>query len=159
LGNPDQATSSAQSMFSRVRLAFPGNRNRESSRLNRELEFAVTPRAQYRFSHRLNRRRLILPNTLVARHRGESRQTRRNARARKNRRRNISRQLVSNNFVNASILSGCNYRELLEQIAGRCSTPIPIEHLSKRLNDSKLIRGRTVFGSPGNFFDQIAESP
>lgn len=66
--------------------------------------------------------------------------------------------LVLNNFVNASIPSGWNSREVVEQIAGRCSTPIQIEHLSKTLNGSKLIRGRTVFGSPGNFFDQIAES-
>jgi hypothetical protein len=70
----------------------------------------------------------------------------------------LFRHLVLKNFVNASIPGVCNYRDLVEQIAGQCSTPIQIEHLSERLNHSKVIRGRVVFGSPGNFFDQIAET-
>jgi hypothetical protein len=71
--------------------------------------------------------------------------------------RGLFRNLILKNFVNVSTASGLTYRGVTEQVADRCSTPIPIEYLTETLCDSKPIKAPTVFGNPGNFFDQIAE--
>jgi len=71
--------------------------------------------------------------------------------------RGLFRNLILENFVNFSAAGSLTYREIIEQVACRCSTPIPIEYLIETLNDSKPTKVPVVFGNPGNFFDRIAE--
>jgi hypothetical protein len=46
----------------------------------------------------------------------------------------------------------------VKQIAKHSEKPIPINSLSNALNQTVLPRGRTIFGFPGNYLDQIARN-
>jgi hypothetical protein len=66
-------------------------------------------------------------------------------------------ELIANNHASISVPGGLTYPEFIGQVASTCSTPIPIEHLSDIICGVIPVRGRTVFGSPGEVFDEVAE--
>lgn len=67
-----------------------------------------------------------------------------------------SRSLILDNFASLTVPAPCTLRDVVEQIAKQSRNRIPIESLSDELNQPVLLRGKTIFGSPGDQFDQIA---
>jgi hypothetical protein len=70
--------------------------------------------------------------------------------------RKLYRDLILNNVVSCSLTAPCNHRDVVEQIARRSRKNIPIEFLPKILRHTIHLRGRAIFGFPGNYFDKIA---
>jgi hypothetical protein len=66
------------------------------------------------------------------------------------------RGLIFNNFASLTVPAPCTLRDVVEQIAKQSRNRIPIESLSDELNQSVLLRATTIFGAPGDQFDQIA---
>jgi hypothetical protein len=70
----------------------------------------------------------------------------------------LYRELILNNVVSCFLAARWTHRDLVEQIAEQSQKPIPIESLRNNLNRCVLPRWRTVFGFPGDYFDQIARN-
>lgn len=70
--------------------------------------------------------------------------------------RKLYRELILDNVVSCSVTGPCTHRDIVEQIARQSEWPIPVESLPKELERNALKRGRTIFGFPGNYFDDIA---
>jgi hypothetical protein len=66
--------------------------------------------------------------------------------------------LILNNFASLTIPAPCTLRDVVEQIAKQSRNRIPIESLSDNLSQPVLLRAITIFGPPGNHFDQIADN-
>ncbi len=70
--------------------------------------------------------------------------------------RELYRDLIVNNYASCSIAAPCTDRDVIMEIAKRSQRVIPVDSLPNNLNT--LLRGRVVFGFPGNYFDQIARN-
>ena len=68
------------------------------------------------------------------------------------------RDLLLHNFVSTSVRAPCSHRDVVERIAADARMPIPIDYLCSELGDKVFSRGRAVFGSPGKYFDEIAQN-
>jgi hypothetical protein len=68
------------------------------------------------------------------------------------------RDLIRANFVSHSIPPPCSDRVIIQCISAAAQKPIPIDHLCSELDGIVLSRGRVVFGSPGKYFDEIAQN-
>lgn len=66
------------------------------------------------------------------------------------------RELLLNNFVSCSVPATCTHRDMVMAIAQYSQKPIPIKHLANHLDTHRTLRGHTVFGLPGDYFDKIA---
>lgn len=64
---------------------------------------------------------------------------------------------LSRNFTDQTFASEITQTEMLQQIAAQAFTRIPVDKVSSDLKSVKLPRGKTVFGNPTKYFDQIAE--
>ena len=65
---------------------------------------------------------------------------------------------IENNRVSVSIPAEISERNSVSLVAKSAQIPIPIEFLSCRLQEIRLLRGSTAFGSPRNFLDVKAET-
>jgi hypothetical protein len=70
----------------------------------------------------------------------------------------LYRESILNNFVSCTLAAPWTERDLVEQIARQSEKRIPIESLPSDLSRDVFPRGRTVFGFPGDYFDQIARN-
>lgn len=66
--------------------------------------------------------------------------------------------LIQDNFASLTLQGPLTHRQLVERIAESARVPIPVAALPEILSQSILSRGRSIFGSPGNHFDQIARN-
>ena len=65
---------------------------------------------------------------------------------------------IENNHISASVPAQISERNRVSLVAESAQTPIPIEFLSCQLQEIKLSRGSTEFGSPRKFLDIVAEA-
>jgi hypothetical protein len=65
---------------------------------------------------------------------------------------------IAHNHIKISVERGCTVREVVERVAAGAFKKIPIQSLSSVLDQKRLIRGSTVFGTPADFFNEIAHS-
>ena len=70
----------------------------------------------------------------------------------------LFRNLIGNNHVSCTVPAPCTHRDVVEQIARKSQPVIPIDLLSPELSKTTLPRGRTIFGSPWERFDNIARN-
>jgi hypothetical protein len=70
----------------------------------------------------------------------------------------LFRDVILNNSTSHTVLGPCSHLELVEQIATQSKRPIPIASLSNALSRSGILRGRTIMGFPGSYFDNIARN-
>ena len=65
---------------------------------------------------------------------------------------------IENNVVSVSIPAEISERNSVSLVAESAHISIPIAFLSSRLQEIRSLRGSTVFGSPRNFLDEVAET-
>ncbi len=63
--------------------------------------------------------------------------------------------LIAENFISHSVGAPYTVRELIEEIAQHSNKPIPIESMNATFGEEIAPRGRTFFGNPGDFLEQI----
>jgi hypothetical protein len=68
------------------------------------------------------------------------------------------RRLILDNFASLTVEAPCTHRQIVEKISEESHVRIPIESLAECLSETIFVRGRTVFGRPGDEFDHIAEN-
>jgi hypothetical protein len=61
-------------------------------------------------------------------------------------------------IVSMSVPMDSSHREAIEEMARKATYPFAIAHLSERLNEIRLIRGRTYFGQTGLQIDNILQN-
>jgi hypothetical protein len=70
----------------------------------------------------------------------------------------LYRELILKNYVSCTVPAPCTHLDVTKQIAMQSLRRIPIETVPNDLNKCVLPRGRSIFGFPGDYFDQIALS-
>jgi hypothetical protein len=65
---------------------------------------------------------------------------------------------IENNLVSVSMPAKISERNSVSLVAESAQIPIPIEFLSSRLQEIRMLRGSVAFGSPSNFLDVKAET-
>jgi hypothetical protein len=60
------------------------------------------------------------------------------------------------NIVSLAIHGPCTDREVVEAIAGQSSRPVPIHSLPDVLSETRLVRGKSMFGLVGDEIDKVA---
>src|ERR1700738_4965416 len=61
-------------------------------------------------------------------------------------------------IVNLTTKAGSSQREDLEEMARSASKPFPVACISKLLDETRSIRGRTYFGYAGRQIDEIVDN-
>lgn len=69
-----------------------------------------------------------------------------------------SDRAINFDIANYSILRGQSHRTIVEHIANKASNPIPLGSIAEKLNNSKLTRGKVMFGKASDYLRQIAKS-
>lgn len=64
---------------------------------------------------------------------------------------------LKDNFVNLSQAAGLSQRDLIAKMAASAHSPIAQEYLSPQVSSKSSPRGVTLFGSPSDIFDAIAD--
>lgn len=69
-----------------------------------------------------------------------------------------SDRAINFEIANYSIARGQTARDIIEHIASKASTPIPLGSISDKLKGRTLTRGKVMFGKISDYIQQIAES-
>lgn len=64
-------------------------------------------------------------------------------------------ELIAENFISHSAAGSHTTRELIEEIARHSDQPIPIESITVTFGEQHAPRGRTFFGNPGDYLEQV----
>jgi hypothetical protein len=72
--------------------------------------------------------------------------------------RTLYRRLILNNYVSCTVAAPCTHSDIAKRIAMQSLKRIPIESVPNELSKHVFPRGRTIFGFPGDYFDQIARN-
>jgi hypothetical protein len=70
----------------------------------------------------------------------------------------LYRRVILNNFVSWTVAAPCTHFDIVKQIAMKSEIRIPIESLPNGLKNRAFAAGQTIFGFPGDYFDQIARN-
>lgn len=65
---------------------------------------------------------------------------------------------LAEGFLSLAVRPDTSHREAIEEIARASNPPFSIAYLSERLDETKLIRGRTYFGRTGRTIDTTVEN-
>lgn len=64
-------------------------------------------------------------------------------------------ELIAANFISHSVSASCSVREVIEELAVHSNKPIPIDSVRGISGEQRTIRGRSFFGNPGDYLEQI----